>query len=201
MHIESAIFLESNTDFKKCPTPNLPEFAFIGRSNVGKSSLINMITGHKKIAKTSSTPGKTQTLNHFLLNKKYYIADLPGYGYAKTSKTNRRKWEKMIRDYLFFRPNLMNTFILVDSRHNAQASDLEFMEWMGENSLPFSIIFTKTDKLSTNALREAIPKYLEELSKTWEELPVYFLTSAEKSTGRDEVLDYIEKVSVVFVPQ
>ncbi len=198
MIIKSATFLESNTDHTKCPAPVHPEIAFIGRSNVGKSSLINMLTNHKNLAHTSGTPGKTQTINHYLINKEFYLADLPGYGYAKASKSSRRKWERMIRDYLMFRPNLLVTFMLADMRHSPQASDLEFMEWMGTSGIPFCIVFTKADKLKSSERQKNIDTYLDVLSESWEELPTYFITSSDAGSGKMELLDYISEVNQLF---
>lgn len=195
MQIKSAEFVISSTSFDKCPKANFPEYAFIGRSNVGKSSLINMITGEKKLAKISSTPGKTQLINHFLINKSWYLADLPGYGYAKISKETRAKWEKMIRGYLLKRKNLLSTFILIDSRIEPQTSDLEFMEWMGERKLPFVIIFTKTDKLKNNELTKNIEHYRNALNESWEELPCMILSSTILTKGKEEILGYIEETN------
>jgi len=198
MQIKTASFLISNTDHKKCPATIHPEFAFIGRSNVGKSSLINMLVNHKKLALTSGSPGKTQTINHFLINKNLYIADLPGYGYAKTSKVNRKSWEKMIRDYLFFRENLLTTFVLADFRHPPQQLDIDFMEWLGTSQIPFAIVFTKADKLKKSELSAKVKAYTEKLSETWEALPPFFITSAEKQTGKEELLNYIGETSKIF---
>jgi GTP-binding protein len=177
MQIKQAKFIMSNTDYRKCPPPEMPEFAFIGRSNVGKSSLINTLVARKNLAKTSGTPGKTQLINHFLINENWYLVDLPGYGYAKTSKTNRAKWEKMISTYLLNRENLVTTFILIDSRLEPQKVDKEFMTWMGENSLPFVIAFTKTDKMTKNRLAGNVKLWKEFLQTRWEELPLSILTS------------------------
>ena len=198
MIVKSAEFLQSKTTYQECPPPIHGEFAFIGRSNVGKSSLINMIAGRTKLALTSGTPGKTQTINHFLLNKNLYLADLPGYGYAKVSKKDRKKWESMIRDYLLFRPNLVTTFILVDMRVPPQASDLEFMEWMGISQLPFVIVFTKSDKLTKNELAKNLQTYQAKLHETWDELPVQVVTSSVSKTGKDEILDYMEQNAGTF---
>ena len=198
MQVKTATFIISNTDYNKCPAPIHPEFAFIGRSNVGKSSLINMLTNHKKLALTSGNPGKTQTINHFLINKNLYIADLPGYGYAKTSKVNRKKWQKMIRDYLFFRPNLLAIFILADLRHPPQAVDLEFMNWLGTSELPFVIVFTKADKVKVPLIEKNLELYFQKLLETWESTPPHFITSSEKGTGKNELLDYIGETSKIF---
>lgn len=200
MNIITADFLCSNTDPKKCPAANKPEFAFIGRSNVGKSSLINMITSRKGLAKTSGTPGKTQLINHFLINEAWYLVDLPGYGFAKTSKTNLEKWEKMIRSYLLQRENLLCTFVLIDSRIKPQQIDMEFLQWMGENELPFALIFTKTDKLTKNELASNLSAYKKKLLDYWEELPALFITSAENSFGKTEVLNYLDTVIPLFNP-
>lgn len=180
---------------RNCPESRLHEYAFIGRSNVGKSSLINMLTGQKGLAMTSATPGKTMLINYFLVNDSWFIVDLPGYGYAKRSKTAREKLEKMIKDYILFRPQMTNLFVLVDSRLEPQKIDLEFMEWLGENSIPFSIVFTKTDKLSVTATNQNIEKYCAKLLEEWEELPPVFVTSATKGKGREQLLDYIEEMN------
>ena len=194
MIIKSAEFCISNTEVSKCPTDDLPEFAFIGRSNVGKSSLINMLTGKKNLAKTSGTPGKTQLINHFLINEKWYIVDLPGYGYAKSSRSNRSKWEKFIAEFLSKRQSLQNTFVLIDSRLEPQKIDLEFMIWCAERQLPFSMIFTKIDKLSSTALQKNIARYKKEMLKSWEEMPPIFSTSSESSFGKEGILHYIEQI-------
>src|SRR5690554_337456 len=198
MKIHSASFVISNTEVEKCPAPSLPEYAFIGRSNVGKSSLINMLTNHKKLAKTSGKPGKTQLINHFMINEEWYLVDLPGYGYAQTSKSNRKKWEAFIDEYLLTRSNLMNTFILIDSRLKPQKIDLEFMEWCATKALPFSMIFTKTDKLSKVEIDKNIAAYKREMLKQWEVMPKYFITSSVSAKGRDEVLDYITDINELF---
>lgn len=198
MKIHSASFVISNTEVEKCPAPSLPEYAFIGRSNVGKSSLINMLTNHKKLAKTSGKPGKTQLINHFMINEEWYLVDLPGYGYAQTSKSNRKKWEAFIDEYLLTRSNLMNTFILIDSRLKPQKIDLEFMEWCATKALPFSMIFTKTDKLSKVEIDKNIAAYKREMLKQWEAMPKYFVTSSVSAKGRDEVLDYITDINELF---
>lgn len=195
MEIKSAEFIISNAVVSKCPNTNNPEYAFIGRSNVGKSSLINMLTGRSKLAKTSATPGKTMLINHFLINNEWYLVDLPGYGYAKRSKKDKDKLEVMISSYILKREQMINLFLLIDCRHEPQKIDLEFMEWLGENGIPFSIIFTKADKLKGGRLKMNINNYLRELSKEWEELPPYFISSSENRTGRTEILDYIENIS------
>lgn len=181
----------SNDDFRHCPNDNLCEFAFIGRSNVGKSSLINMLTSNSKLAKTSASPGKTQKINHFIINKQWYLVDLPGYGFAKVSKAMRDDFQKMIEDYILKRPNLVSLFVLVDSRHEPQKIDVEFINWLGENGVPFSIIFTKADKLGPNALKEKVEFYKESLQETWETLPNMFVSSAIDKRGQEEILDYI----------
>lgn len=195
MIIKSAEFEISNTDVAKCPQGDKPEYAFIGRSNVGKSSLINMLTGRSGLAKTSSTPGKTLLINHFLINKEWYIVDLPGYGYAQRGKDSREEIKRIIEDYVLDREQMTNLFVLVDSRHKPQKIDIEFMEWLGENGIPFSIVFTKLDKLGVNAGKMNVGLYKAELLKTWEELPPIFLTSSEDKRGRDELLNYIESIN------
>ncbi len=194
MQIKTAKFVISNTDYKKCPAPNMPEFAFIGRSNVGKSSLINMLTNHSKLAKVSGQPGKTQLINHFIINDNWYLVDLPGYGYAKVSKKQRGQWQKFIRDYLINRENLYCLFILVDSRLEPQKVDIEFINWVGKKMIPFAIVFTKSDKLTKNKLASNIASYKAELLKHWEELPATFITSSVNKTGKDEILDFIDEV-------
>ncbi len=195
MIIKTAEYLQSEADWKKCPAPNLPEYAFIGRSNVGKSSLINMLVNRKSLAKTSSQPGKTQTINHFLINKNWYLVDLPGYGYAKTSKTNRAKWGKMISDYLLFRENLQLVFVLADARLEPQQIDIDFINNLGEQGIPFAIIFTKTDKVSSGKSMSNIQKMKNKLAETWEELPVMMKSSAISGAGRDEILGFIEQIN------
>jgi GTP-binding protein len=192
MLIKTATFVVSNTEHKLCPSDGKPEFAFIGRSNVGKSSLINMLTGHKKLAKTSSTPGKTQLINHFEINEKWYLVDLPGYGYAKVSKTARNSFEKFISEYLLQRKTLINTFVLIDSRLEPQKIDLEFMNWCGEKEIPFSMVFTKIDKLSSTELQKNLAKYKKEMLKYWDELPPVFTTSSESKFGQEKLLNYID---------
>lgn len=195
MIINTARFVISNSTAEKCPTDQRHEYAFIGRSNVGKSSLINMLTGRKDLAKTSSTPGKTMLINHFLVNDEWYIVDLPGYGYAQRSKEDRARLEKMIKGYIISRQQMTNLFVLIDSRHKPQKIDLEFMSWLGENGVPFSIVFTKLDKLSTTAGKKQIAAYCETLLEQWEELPPIFRTSSEDRRGRDAILDYIEEMN------
>jgi GTP-binding protein len=198
MVINEARFLVSNTDVEKCPAPSLPEYAFIGRSNVGKSSLINMLTGNKNLAKTSGTPGKTQLINHFLVNNSWYMADLPGYGFAKVSKSQKKDFEKIISDYLLKRKNLMTVFVLIDIRHKPLANDLQFIAWLGENQVPLALVFTKADKLNRQELRKNSDHYKTTLLERWQELPPLFLTSAEKKMGREELLSYIEATNEVF---
>lgn len=195
MDIKNAKFVISSPLVSKCPTDNKPEYAFIGRSNVGKSSLINMLVNNKTLAKTSSTPGKTLLINHFIVNNEWYIVDLPGYGYAKRSKTEKDKLERMISSYILQREQLANVFLLIDIRHDPQKIDEEFMTWLGESNIPFSIVFTKADKLGIDARKIAASKYLEHLKDTWEELPPYFITSSEKKNGRDDVLNYIDAIN------
>ncbi len=199
MKIKTAEFVISNTDIKKCPEPTLPEVAFIGRSNVGKSSLINMLTQKKNLAKTSGKPGKTQLINHFIINEEWYIVDLPGYGYAKTSKLNRFKWTKFIESYLRERENLMNTFVLIDSRLEPQKIDLEFMNWLGHHGIPFSMVFTKIDKLSSSELQKNLAKYKKEMLKVWEALPPVFTTSSTSAFGREKLLKYIEEINGLYL--
>lgn len=193
MDIKSAEFIISNTELSKCPNPDKPEFAFIGRSNVGKSSLINLLTKRKDLAKTSGKPGKTQTINHFLVDKEWFLVDLPGYGYAGVSRTARKGWGKMIETHLLNRENLYCTFVLVDARHEPQKKDIEFITWMGEKQLPLCIILTKADKLSRIELAKSEKQYKKKLLESWEELPPMFTTSAEKKVGREAVLDFIDK--------
>lgn len=198
MKITQAKFVVSNTDIRKCPDPVIPEYAFIGRSNVGKSSLINMLTNHKGLAKISSKPGKTQLINHFMINESWYLVDLPGYGFAKIAKTERQKWEKFVMEYVLKRENLMNLFVLIDSRIPPQKIDLEFMETLGENQVPFAMVFTKLDKLSSGKAKSAIQNYKNEMLKTWEEVPPIFSTSAVSGSGKDTLLEYIESVNAMF---
>lgn len=195
MTIKDARFVISNTDIKKCPNDGLPEYAFIGRSNVGKSSLINMLTGQAKLAKTSSRPGKTQLINHFIINDNWYLVDLPGYGYAKASKSSRAKWEAFIVDYLTQRETLFNVFVLLDSRLEPQKIDLEFMDWCGEKGIPFAMVFTKIDKLSSSALQKNLARYKKEMLKSWEDLPPVFTTSSTSSFGREKILHYIDWIN------
>ena len=195
MDIKQAEFSLSAPLVSMCPKDTKPEYAFIGRSNVGKSSLINMLTNNRKLAKTSSTPGKTLLINHFIINKEWYLVDLPGYGFAKRSKKEIDRIDQMIRGYILGRQQLMNVFVLVDIRLEPQKIDLEFMEWLGLSSIPFSIVFTKADKLTPNKCRQAMEAYKKTLSETWEEMPPMFLTSAEKKEGRAELLDYIDSIN------
>lgn len=195
MKIKKAEFIISNTDISKAPQEPLPEYAFIGRSNVGKSSLINMLTNHKKLAKTSGTPGKTQLINHFKINDEWFLVDLPGYGYAKTSKSSRRKFQKLITDYFKKRKNMVNAFVLIDSRHPPQKVDMDFMRWLGEHQIPFSIVFTKADKLSSNELGKNLRKYKMKFLQEWQSLPQIFVTSATSKLGREEILNYIARLN------
>ena len=195
MEIKQAAFVVSNTQVAKCPTHKLPEYAFIGRSNVGKSSLINMLTNHKGLAKTSSKPGKTQLINHFLINKEWYLVDLPGYGYAKVSKQSKKIFQQCITDYFKKRRELVNAFVLVDIRHEPQKIDLEFMQWLGENAIPFAIVFTKADKLTEKQIQEHVTSYSEILLQQWEEMPPYFITSSENRLGKEDLLSYIETIN------
>jgi len=195
MIIQSAEFIISNTDYRLCPQDGKPEYAFIGRSNVGKSSLINMLTNRKGLALTSSTPGKTMLINHFLINNEWYLVDLPGYGYARRGKEGRDKIRVMIEDYILEREAMTNLFVLIDSRHEPQKIDLEFMEWLGEQGVPFAIVFTKGDKLAGGRLNTNVNAYREKLLESWEELPPLFVTSAEKGQGRDELLNYIQDIN------
>lgn len=201
MIIKSADFVMSNTDVKKCPQASYPEYAFIGRSNVGKSSLINMLTNYKKLAKISTRPGKTQLINHFLINHEWYLVDLPGYGYAKTSKKLREVWAGFIKKYFLQRDNLICIFVLIDSRHEPQKIDLEFMYNLAVNQLPFAMVFTKTDKLKKNMLNKNLDTYFKKMKETWEELPPYFITSSTSKQGRFELLDYIEELNKSEVAQ
>lgn len=195
MKINQAEFVISNTDIRLCPKPVLPEYAFIGRSNVGKSSLINMLTNNKNLAKTSSKPGKTRLINHFLINKNWYLVDLPGYGYAKVNHNERDKFQRFISRYMTTRENLTNVFVLIDSRHKPQAIDLDFMIWLGERSIPFSIVFTKLDKLKKGEQKKAITDYETEMLKIWEEMPPYFITSSVSKLGKEELLNYIDEIN------
>lgn len=195
MKIKSAEFIVSNQDVTKCPKSDIPEYAFIGRSNVGKSSLINMLTSRKSLAKTSGRPGKTQLINHFLINKNWHLVDLPGYGYARVSKTSKRAFQKFITAYFAERKQLVSAFVLVDIRHKPQPIDLEFMQWLGENQIPFSIIFTKADKLKPKAIERHIHDYKNVLLETWEDMPNHFITSSSKHIGKEELLQYIEDIN------
>lgn len=195
MIIKDAKFVISNTDYRKCPQDGLPEYAFIGRSNVGKSSLINMLTNRKGLAMTSSKPGKTQLINHFIINNNWYLVDLPGYGYAQRGKEGREQIRRIIDSYILKRTQLTSLFLLIDCRHEPQKIDLEFINWLGENGVPFSIIFTKIDKISKGRLKENVDIYLNKLKETWEELPHVFLTSSEHRSGAEEIFDYIDKVN------
>ena len=193
--IKNARFVISNSDINKCPNDGKPEYAFIGRSNVGKSSLINMLTGHSKLAMTSSKPGKTLLINHFIVNNEWYLVDLPGYGYAKRSKSQQEQLQHIISNYILDREQMTLLFVLIDSRHEPQKIDLEFLQWLGENGVPFSIVFTKADKLTRSKLAENVAAYKKRLLEDWEELPPVFITSSETALGRDEVLQYIDEVN------
>ncbi|MBL7472465.1 ribosome biogenesis GTP-binding protein YihA/YsxC [Robertkochia sediminum] len=196
MHIKSASFVMSNTDVGKCPKDRLPEYAFIGRSNVGKSSLINMLTERKSLAKTSGRPGKTQLINHFLINKNWFLVDLPGYGYARVSKTAKKTFQKFITNYFSKREQLVSAFVLIDVRHEPQKIDQEFMEWLGEHQIPFSIIFTKGDKLKPAALERNVKDYLKKMEEgVWEQAPNHFVTSSSSGLGREDVLEYIDAIN------
>jgi GTP-binding protein len=199
MNITSAEFVMSNTRIDRCPQTGLPEYAFIGRSNVGKSSLINMLTRKPKLAMTSATPGKTMLINHFIINKEWHLVDLPGYGYAKRGKKATEKLQHIIEHYILEREQLTCLFVLIDSRLTPQKIDLEFIEWLGENEVPFSIVFTKADKLGVQRQREHVERYLKRLSEQWEELPPFFVTSSEKGLRRTELLDYIEQINQSFL--
>ena len=196
MHIKTATFVVSNQDVSKCPKNNFPEYAFIGRSNVGKSSLINMLTNQKKLAKTSGRPGKTQLINHFLINEQWYLVDLPGYGYARVSKSSKKTFQKFITSYFQQRKQLVSAFVLIDIRHEPQQIDLNFMQWLGEHQIPFSIIFTKSDKLKPKAIERNILHYQSVLSENWEELPQHFITSSIKFEGKEELLNYIDSINL-----
>lgn len=198
MNVAHAEFVVSNTKVDLCPKTNLPEYAFIGRSNVGKSSLINMLCNKKKLAKTSSRPGKTQLINHFLINKKWYLVDLPGYGYARASKTQKKTFQKFIIDYFTKRKELVSAFLLIDIRHNPQPIDLDFLRWLGENFIPFSIVFTKADKIKEKDLERKVSDYLLKLKEEWESLPQYFVTSSEKKLGQESIMKYIQQVNENF---
>jgi GTP-binding protein len=196
--IRSAVFVKSSPDNQHLPPEKYPEYAFIGRSNVGKSSLINMLTLKENLAKTSGTPGKTQLINHFLINNEWYLVDLPGYGYARVGKDQKKKFEKMIDDYLTERRTLMNTFLLIDVRHEPLVNDLDFIQYLGESALPFSLVFTKADKLGPVRLQENVERYKAVLLESWDELPPIFVTSSEKKVGRNEILDYITSINESF---
>lgn len=193
--IKTAEFVISNSDYRKCPTVNLPEYAFIGRSNVGKSSLINRLCNQKDLAKASSKPGKTLLINHFLINKQWHLVDLPGYGYASRGKSQREELKRIIESYILYREQLVCLFVLIDCRHEAQKIDLEFMEWLGENGVPFAIVFTKVDKLGTERLKLNMEAYKERLLESWEELPPLFYTSSQNGVGKEELIDYIESIN------
>lgn len=195
MQINKAEYLISSARVDQCPESNLPEYAFIGRSNVGKSSLINMLTNRSKLAKTSATPGKTMLINHFIINDEWYLVDLPGYGFAKRGKKEQQKFEDMITSYILGREQMTNLFVLIDSRHEPQRIDLEFIEWLGENGVPFSLVFTKGDKVPKSKLNGNVMHYLNELRKQWDELPPHFITSSETKLGRDELLNYIDSIN------
>ena len=195
MNVVHAEFVMSNAEVAKCPKSHLPEYAFIGRSNVGKSSLINMLCNRKGLAKTSSRPGKTQLINHFLINKKWHLVDLPGYGYARVSKTQKKVFQKFVTDYFFKRTELISAFLLIDIRHEPQPVDLDFFKWLGEHQIPFSIVFTKADKIKPGTIEKNINNYFDELKKDWEELPPYFVTSASKGNGKEELLGYIQEIN------
>ncbi len=195
MEIKEARFVMSNTNVQKCPAPDKPEYAFIGRSNVGKSSLINRITNKKSLAKISGKPGKTRLINHFLINEEWYLVDLPGYGYASVPQKERLKWEQFIKRYILQRENLYCLFVLVDSRHEPQKPDLDFMEWLGISEVPFTIIFTKTDKLKPEELKAKLKKYEEKMFETWETMPGYYISSAETGEGTEEILGFIEHLN------
>ncbi|SOC78753.1 GTP-binding protein [Salinimicrobium sediminis] len=201
MKIKSAEFVISNSDVSKCPDSKLPEYAFIGRSNVGKSSLINSLTNRKDLAKTSGRPGKTQLINHFLINQSWYLVDLPGYGYARVSKREKKTFQKFITAYFEKREQMLCAFVLIDSRHKPQPIDLEFMTWLGEHQVPFCIIFTKADKMKPKALERNINDYKAEMLQTWTEMPQYFVTSSSSGLGKEEVLAFIQSINEGFLPQ
>ena len=198
MDIKKAEFVISSPTWTQCPKDIKPEYAFIGRSNVGKSSLINMLCNNKSLAKTSATPGKTLLINHFIINNEWYLVDLPGYGYAKRSKSVQKKLEQMITSYILQREQLVNVFVLIDIRHGFQTVDRNFIDWLGRSGIPFSIVFTKADKLGTQKAQMAVDTYMKELNDTWEELPPYFVTSSDKKLGREGILDYIEKINLTL---
>ncbi len=198
MKVNQAEFVTSSSDADQCPTDDKPEYAFIGRSNVGKSSLINMLTGRNKLAKISSTPGKTMLINHFIVNKEWYLVDLPGYGFAKRSKTERKKWEQMIKKYILNRTSMMTLFLLIDSRIPPQQIDLDFIEWLGVSGIPFVITFTKADKLKPIKVKTNIATYKKKLFESWDEIPPVIITSSSSTEGREDVLEYIENTNKVF---
>ncbi len=198
MEIHSAKYLISSPKVESCPKPDMPEYAFIGRSNVGKSSLINMITNHAKLAKTSSSPGKTQLINHFVINHSWYLVDLPGYGYAKVSQSQRASWEKMIANYLQQRQNLVTVFVLIDARHNPQELDLEFLRKLGNWGIPFNMVFTKADKITQREAHKNVRRFIEEMKKEWEFIPRSFVTSTVKFLGRKEILSYIDELNEAY---
>ena len=198
MVINSSVYVISSPDYTQCPKPDRPEYAFIGRSNVGKSSLINLITNNERLAKTSGTPGKTQLINHFNINNEWYIVDLPGYGFAKVSMSSRKKWEKMIEDYLRKRENLVTVFILIDSRHSPQKNDLEFVNKLGEWQIPFCLVFTKADKENQRTVSKNVKDFLDKMRATWQFLPQHFVTSTVKKMGRDKILSLIEEMNKEF---
>lgn len=195
MEIKKSEFVISAPTVSKCPKDDKPEYAFIGRSNVGKSSLINMLCNHKGLAKTSATPGKTLLINHFIINNEWYLVDLPGYGFAKRSKTVQQKLEQMIASYILQRKQLINVFVLIDIRHEQQKIDREFIDWLGESNVPFTIVFTKADKLGPGKAKQNAQKWLEQLKDRWETLPTYYITSSEKKLGREELLAYIDEIN------
>ncbi len=195
MEIKNASFVKSSTQEFDCPEASIPEYAFIGRSNVGKSSLINMLTNRKKLAKTSSTPGKTQLINHFLINDSWYLVDLPGYGWARVSKKSKADWKRMIDNYLKKRKNLVNVFVLIDLRHEPQKIDLDFIQWLGEEGIPFCIVFTKADKLGKTQVQSNQAVYKKTLAKSWEELPMMFVSSSEQKVGKEEILEFIHSIN------
>lgn len=198
MEIKNSEYSISSPTVSMCPKDTKPEYAFIGRSNVGKSSLINMLCNHKNLAKTSSTPGKTLLINHFIINKEWYLVDLPGYGYAKRSKTQRDRLEQMIAQYILQRVQLANVFVLIDIRHDPQTIDREFIDWLGQSQIPFCIVFTKADKLSPSKVKPAAEAWMQKMLDTWEELPPYFITSSSSRMGREEILNYIEEINKSF---
>lgn len=198
MQIRQSIFIKSASNYRDCPETSLPEYAFLGRSNVGKSSLINIITGYKKLAKTSSTPGKTQLINHFLINDSWYLTDLPGFGFAKAPKSVKVKWERMIQEYLLKRGNLVCAFLLIDIRHSPLKNDMDFLDWLGAKQIPFAIVFTKVDKLGVNKLKASLDVYLQRLEASWDPLPPYVLSSSATGQGRDEILAFIGDCNMAY---